>query len=84
MACDPDDSMPVLAVGYDSAAGDFDLAKFDNSTTPPSWEALFTSADGAMTAGDPVTVAASSDGSVFAVGYADASDNATIRIFYDE
>ena len=39
----------------------------------------------AATAGDPITVAVSSDGSVFAVGYsATSGDNASIQIFYDE
>jgi hypothetical protein len=82
MACDPDDYMPVLGIGYDASAGDVAMAKFDNNTN--TWEKLFTDT-GVATAYDPVTVSVSSDGSVFALGYAETStDNATIKIFYDE
>jgi hypothetical protein len=91
MACDPDDSMPVLTVGYDSTNGDYALAKLDNTTSSKVsgysgvWEILVTGTAAAATAGDPVTVAVSSDGSAFAVGYsATSGDNATIQIFYDE
>jgi hypothetical protein len=83
MACDPDDSMPVMAIGYDSANGDFALAKFDNVTN--TWAKLATATAAAMTAQDPVTVAVSSDGSAFGVGYAATTgDNASIVVFYDE
>ena len=88
--------MPVLAVGFDSAGGQYALAKFDNTTggkqhQTGSWEKLVTSA-AVATAQDPVSVAVSSDGSVFSVGYAasaagaisGAADNASIVIFYDE
>jgi len=85
MACDPDDSMPVLAVGYDSTistGGDLALAKFDNNTD--TWEKLL-NASNVGTVNDPVTVATSSDGSVFALGFNNiANDNASIVIFYDE
>lgn len=85
MACDSDDYMPVLAVGYDSTAGsggDYALAKFDNNTNV--WEELLTATD-AATPQEPVTVSVSSDGSVFALGFNNqAADNGSIVLFYDE
>ena len=81
MACDSQDYMPVHAVGYDSTAttgGEIALAKFDNGTNGVSntWEKLDTYSDNA-TVMDPVTVAVSSDGTVFAVGYNEGyTDNA--------
>jgi len=84
LACDPDDYMPVLAVGYDSTNGDIALAKFDNSTftldtnganygsnypsSSGSWEKLWECAACAEQM-QPVTVSVSSDGSAYAVGY---------------
>ena len=87
--------------GYDSTNGDFALAKFDNESNCAlvnigaaqngvdgacgAWEELYTGTAAAATAGDPVTVAVSSDGSAFAVGYAATSgDNASMIVFYDE
>ena len=92
------DNMPVLAAGYDSTAatgGDVAMAKFDNGTYSLSagtggawsgqgWTVLVNHTDNA-TPQEPVKVAVSGDGSVYAMTYNEQStDNSSIVIFYDE
>jgi hypothetical protein len=84
MAIDTDDFMPVIAISYDPGVGDVFVGKYDNTTGSEAFEELIATAT--LSSGDmPVSIAASADGSAFAVGYVEnAADNATIQIFYDE
>ena len=81
MAIDTDDFMPVIAISYDPGVGDVFVGKYDNTTGAEAFTALIHTAT--LSSGDmPVSIAASADGSAFAVGYVEeAADNATIQIF---
>jgi hypothetical protein len=82
IAIDNDDYLPVVAIGSDVANGDIQVFKYDNSTSTMT---ELKSTDDANSAGMPISIAGSADGSTFAIGYvATSGDNATVQIFYDE
>jgi hypothetical protein len=84
---DTDDDMPVIAMSYDTDAGDVLVVKYDNSTAGVTAGTVTTLLDNAtLSSGNfPVSIAGSADGSTFALGYVAASgDNASIQIIYDE
>jgi hypothetical protein len=86
MAIDTDDFMPVIAIVYDPGAGDVFVGKYDNTTGSEAFESLISTATLTKSTNDrPISIAASADGSAFAVGYVEnAADNGSIQIFYDE
>jgi hypothetical protein len=73
-------NLPVVAANVNATVNVFAL---DNSSGTNVWTDYITS--GATNASSRVSISAMADGSVFAVGYPNATpDNATVQVFYDE